>query len=217
MMDETTLATRRLVRACRKAALATTGDGGHPYVSLVTVACDVDASPILLLSTLADHTRNIVGDDRVALLFDGTDGLANPQTGPRVTLEGRIRRDGGERLRRRFLARHPKAALYAGFADFAIFRVEPGRAHWVGGFGRARWLDGGLTSEAALAAAFAADEEALLGRLNGLLAGGWRATAVDPDGCDLVRRGRYLRHDFAVPLASPEEIFKHVAVLTTKS
>lgn len=216
-MDETTLAVRRLVRGCRKAALGTTGDGGHPYVSLVTVACDVDGSPILLLSTLADHTRNIGRDQRVALLFDGTDGLANPQTGPRVTLEGRIRREDGERLRRRFLAGHPKAALYAGFADFAIFCVEPGRAHWVGGFGRARWLESGLTSDPGTAAAFAAAEEPLLGRLNGLLADGWRATAVDPDGCDLIRRGRAHRHDFAVPLAAPEEIFNHVTALTTKS
>ncbi|TAN67708.1 MAG: pyridoxamine 5'-phosphate oxidase family protein, partial [Magnetospirillum sp.] len=76
------LALRRVARGQRKAALATSLDG-RPYVSLVTVAFDHDLSPVLLLSRLADHTRNLLADPRAALLLDGTQGHANPQTGPR--------------------------------------------------------------------------------------------------------------------------------------
>ncbi|HIJ61994.1 MAG TPA: heme iron utilization protein [Rhodospirillaceae bacterium] len=217
MMAEAALAVRQLMRGCRKAALATAGEGGRPTVSLVTVAFDVDAGPILLLSRLADHTRNIDRDPRVALLFDGTGGLSNPQQGPRVTLEGSIGRDAGERLRRRFLARHPKAALYAGFADFAIFRVEPGRAHWVGGFGKARWIEQGLTCPAPVAAAFAAAEEDLLAAVNDRLGGAGRAVAVDPDGCDLRHRGRFTRRCFTASLAAPAQVMEQIDRLTTKS
>ena len=217
MTAEAALAVRQLMRGCRKAALATASEGGRPTVSLVTVAFDIDASPILLLSSLADHTRNIDRDPRVALLFDGTGGLSNPQQGPRVTLEGHIGRDPGERLRRRFLARHPKAALYAGFADFAVFRVEPGRAHWVGGFAKARWLEQGLTSPPPVAAAFAAAEEDLLAAVNARLSGADRAVGVDPDGCDLWRRGHFRRRRFAVSLEAPQQLVDRIDALTTKS
>ena len=67
---------RRLLRASATATLATTTAGGEgPYASSVTAACRHDGAPILLLSELAEHTRNIANDNRVALLCDGTGGL----------------------------------------------------------------------------------------------------------------------------------------------
>lgn len=190
--DDNRLALRRVARACRKASLATVlaDSGGAPYVSLVTVAFDHDLAPLLLLSGLSDHTRNLVADNRCSLLLDGTDGHANPQTGPRVTLTGRAARvaDDDGRLRARFLARHPGAALYAGFGDFALWRVAPDRAHFVGGFGRAVWFPApfGLRPEALVA--LGAAEPALIARANAALAGrlgAWRVAAVDADGADL--------------------------------
>ena len=80
---------RHLMRGCATATLATLGGSGWPYGSLVLVAADHDASPILLLSTLAEHTKNLLADSRVSLLFDGTAGLAEPLTGARVTVLGR--------------------------------------------------------------------------------------------------------------------------------
>ncbi|MGH6946502.1 MAG: pyridoxamine 5'-phosphate oxidase family protein, partial [Kiloniellales bacterium] len=83
---------RALVRHAQSASLSTllARDGsGHPYVSLVVVACDPAATPILLLSDLADHSRNLAADPRAALLFDGTAGLADPLAGARVALLGR--------------------------------------------------------------------------------------------------------------------------------
>lgn len=108
-------AVRRLLRNARKASLATAmSNNGAPYASLVTIATDQDGSPILLLSGLADHTRNLATEPRASLLVEETEGLDNPQTGPRATIMGAIHRitdsQERERAKRRFLARHPSAA-----------------------------------------------------------------------------------------------------------
>ena len=228
---------RSLMRACRKAALATTlpnddGGGGRPYVSLVTVATDLDGGPLLLLSRLADHTRNLDGDGRVSLLFDGTEGLANPQTGPRVTVVGRIAPGDAPRHRRRFLARHPGAALYADFADFAFRRVEVERVHWVGGFARALWLDDGVTLDRASAESFAEAEEDVLAHMNrdhadavrlyaerllGQPAGDWTLVAVDCDGCDLAAGEQVARLAFEAPASRPADLRGILAGLAARA
>src|SRR5437773_5359670 len=110
-------AARRLMRRPGHAALATSFEG-HPYVSLVATACDTDASPLLLLSDLAQHTRNLVADPRVSLLFDDTSEYPDPLSGPRLTLLGLAERCDDRRCAARFAARHPGSAAYAGFADF---------------------------------------------------------------------------------------------------
>ena len=134
---------RALLRAAGQATLATifstTGTrdrGGWPFASLVLIAHDRDGSPLLLLSDLAEHSRNIEADDRVSLLIDGTAGLADPLTGPRLTVLGRARRSH----RKGFLEAHPEAALYADFSDFSIYHVAVDSAHLVAGFGRIQWI-----------------------------------------------------------------------------
>lgn len=209
-----TIQARIVLRSRRSAALATalTTEDGWPYASLVTVACDIDGSPILLLSALSDHTRNLDQDARASLLLEDASRRANPQTGPRLTLLGRIVPDTEPRLRRRFLARHPGAALYADFSDFRIFRMEVERAYWVGGFGQARWLDAeAILADADASRALAEAEPGVLqdmndqhahlidrfaNRLLGRGGSGWRMIAVDPEGCDLVRGTGYARLAF---------------------
>src|ERR1700733_1009397 len=136
---------RQLIRGLDRATLATSlgsSEGQWPYASLVLVAADFDASPLLLISTLAEHTKNLARDARASLLFDGTQGLDDPLTGARVTVLGELRRDPDPVSRlRRFIARHPSAALYAGFKDFALYRLAVIRAHLVAGFGRIHWVD----------------------------------------------------------------------------
>ncbi len=218
--DDNRHALRGVVRSCRKAALATCldGGGGAPYVSLVTVAFDLDLSPILLLSKLADHTRNLGGDPRASLLLDGTDGHPNPQTGPRVTLTGTIAPDDTPRLRDRFLAIHPAASLYAGFGDFAIWRMTATRAHFVGGFGRAVWFDAPFGLAPVWVAAFLAGQTDMLDQLNHRHAaalaardgGGWQVTGVDPDGFDLHSGDRVDRIPAPRPMADLATVL-HVA------
>src|SRR4029453_4615859 len=101
---------RDLVRGLARAALATAlpiEGRTWPYASLVLVAVDHDLSPILLLSDLAEHSKAIAAGDRVSLLFDGTHGLGQPLTGPRVTLVGRAARTDDARRVPRFPHLHP--------------------------------------------------------------------------------------------------------------
>lgn len=209
------LALRRVVRAARKAALATLMEGA-PYASLVTVAFDLDLTPILLLSGLSDHTRNLAADPRASLLLDGTEGHPNPQTGPRVTISGRAERSGDERLRARFLARHPAAALYAGFGDFAIWRIVPERAHFVGGFGRAVWFDRPFGLDPAALERLAAAEPAWLAEINhdfAAMLAGWQVAMLDPDGVELVRGDESRRLAFRIPVVEVAEARANLAEL----
>jgi heme iron utilization protein len=219
-------AARRLLRRARSGALATAhgaadGDrGGWPYASLVTVACDCDAAPLFLLSQLADHTRNLQTDNRASLMVEEASRRINPQTGPRVSVLGRIEKSQDERHRRRFLARHPSAALYAGFADFAIYRMTIERVHYVGGFGQARWIEGrDFVWDAVSAAAIAAAEPEIIrdgnaGDIATLCArrnrsrrqDGWRIIAVDPEGCDLRRSNAIARLNFVRSAFDPASV-----------
>src|SRR5215213_3743087 len=79
---------RSLLRRSRQGALATLmTESGHPYCSLVNVATHADASPILLISRLAVHTRNILADDRVSLMLDER-AAGDPLEGARIMLMG---------------------------------------------------------------------------------------------------------------------------------
>ena len=142
MQDDAATAARRLVRTGLKASLATLDrETGHPYASLVLVATEPDGSPILLISRLALHTRNLENDGRAAILFDGTDGLGDPLAGGRVTVSGVVHRTDSPTAVRRFLARHASAQGYSAFPDFAAYALTIAKGHFIGGFGRIVGLD----------------------------------------------------------------------------
>ncbi|NQV59790.1 MAG: DUF2470 domain-containing protein [Alphaproteobacteria bacterium] len=221
---------RNLMRTHDWAALGTTmPDDGHPYASLVLVAADYDASPILLLSDLAEHARNIAADSRVSLLFDGTRNLPSPLTGARVSVQGRAVRSDDEHLRRRFLARHEDAAGYADFADFAFYQVIVERGHLVAGFGKIEWLDKGAllylepgidgmrSFEASAVSHMNQDHgDAIQHYAQNLLGAketGWIMTGCDPEGCDLRREGRVLRLDFPAPANDADSLRQQLVAL----
>lgn len=212
--EEALARARNLVRSLDKAALATLAragspEAGAPYASLIQVAFDHDGAPLVLISTLADHTKNLHADPRVSLLFDATAGLAEPLTGPRVSLQGVAAPTTDERHAARYLARFPGAAMYAGFKDFAFWRVAPGRAHQVAGFGKISWFERfAYEAPAALAQAEAeivahmnqdhAEAIGLYAKLAGESDGAWTMTGVDPEGVDIRdhARGRAARLRF---------------------
>jgi putative heme iron utilization protein len=200
---------RALARGCDRATLATlarasTPEAGAPHASLVQVAFLPDASPVLLVSKLAEHTKNLEADGRCSLLFDATAGLAEPLTGARVSLQGTARRSDDPRAAARYLARFPGASMYAGFADFGFWTVTPGRAHEVAGFGRIAWFEDFALDVAGAAALAEAETEILehmnadhaeaihlyATRLAGRASGAWTMTGVDPEGLDLREQGR---------------------------
>ena len=126
-----------LIARALKGSLATLEpQTGAPYASLVLVATGTDGAPILLLSRLALHTRNIEHDARAGLLIDGTDATGDPMAGGRVSLSGRVAKTKTPTSRERFLARHPSASGYADFPDFAFYRFDIVTAHLIQGFGR---------------------------------------------------------------------------------
>ena len=130
---------RSLLRRSRQGALATLMAGsGDPYCSLVNLASHPDGSPILLISRLALHTRNILADPRVSLMLDER-AEGDPLEGARIMLGGQAEEvTEGERelVRRRYLAAHPSAETFVEFKDFSFFVIRPRGAHLVAGFGR---------------------------------------------------------------------------------
>ena len=212
---------RRLIRRADHAALATSFEG-RPYASLVAVACDVDASPLLLLSDLAQHTKNLAAEPHASLLIDGTSGYADPLAGPRLTLLGSIERTADPAALARFISRHPSSAAYAGFADFRLYRMTVERGHLVAGFGRIAWGEAADLRFSRNAAALIAAAPDIVAHMNGdhadavalyaarLLGrggAGWRLGAIDPEGVDLGRSGdngeERARIDFPEPVLTP--------------
>lgn len=207
------------MRAADRATLATgLADSGWPYASLVLVALDHDAAPLLLVSTLAEHTKNFLTDARVSLLFDGTAGLDEPLTGARATVLGRIAKTDHPRHKARFIARHASAEGYAGFRDFACYRVAVERAHLVAGFGMIHWIEAPallappapalIEAEDGIRAHMNQDHADALdlyaARLAGKNGAGWRMTGIDPEGIDLRRGGEVARIGFAERVESAE-------------
>lgn len=212
---------RALLRGARAATLATQRDG-QPFAGLVTPAMAPDLSVLLWLSRLSEHTRQLSDEPRCALLMQGPAPDSNPQTTPRVTLTGlaeRVPAPETDRLKARWLALHPYAALYAGFADFALWRVRPQAALLVGGFAAATRLRGStLLPPPAAVAAIAAAEAEICAHMNqdhaeaveimavhlcGQAPGAWRMVAADVDGCDLAQGETLCRLDFPAPVADP--------------
>src|SRR6516164_4251822 len=101
---------KSLLRRSRQGALATLMSGsGDPYCSLVNVASYPDGSPVLLISRLAIHTKNILADGRVSLMLDER-APGDPLEGARIMLQGRaegVAKDELDVVRRRYLAVHP--------------------------------------------------------------------------------------------------------------
>jgi hypothetical protein len=212
---------RRLLRAIPVGALATLAkDTLYPFATLTSVATLHDGAPLLLLSTLAHHTVNLHADSRASLLL-AEGGKGDPLTHPRLTVVGRLTPHVDPQARKRFLRRHPKAELYADFADFGFWRLDPEAAHLNGGFARAADYAGSdLLTPVAGAADLIEAEDAILDEINAApqaywsalaAAAGedktshWRASGLDPEGLDLVSGRVGARLTFARPAQTASE------------
>lgn len=225
---------KALLRATRAGTLATLDrNTGHPFASLVNVATDLDGSPLILVSRLSTHTANLEHDGRASLLL-ASGGRGDPLAHPRLTVLGTfaavIRAAEAEaRIRRRFLARHPKSELYAAFADFSFWRMSVASAHLNGGFARAADLKGSeILTDLSGAEGLLAAEEAAVAHMNddhaeaarlyattllGSEDGPWRLTGLDPEGLDLALGDATLRLPFAERVTSAEHLRKAVVEL----
>jgi hypothetical protein len=227
-----------LLRTTRAGALATLDrNTGYPFASLVNVATDSDGSPLILISKLSTHTANLEVDSRASVLLAAT-GKGDPLAHPRLTLLGsfaQLSRDDAQepRVRRRFLARHPKSELYAGFGDFSFWRLDVVSAHLNGGFARAADLKGAdvltsisgaenlLETEAGAVAHMNEDHAEAVRlyatKLLGAEDGPWRLTGLDPEGLDLAKSDATLRLRFSVLVTTAEQLRKVVVELAAKA
>lgn len=217
---------RRLIRHIRSGVLATTlpAEGSHPatpFASLVTVAAAPDLAPLLWLSALAQHSRNLARNPRCSLLLAGPPATLNPQTAPRVTLIGTAARCEDSALLARWHALNPYAAGYAALTDFSLWRLSIEAVHAVSGFAAAARLEPALlVPDLAAVSALAAAEPAILAHCNtdhgpamdaiataaGGSKSGWRMAALDTDGFDLACGEELLRIDFSMPVRDPAEV-----------
>lgn len=118
---------------------------GWPFGSLAPFALGGDGTPIVLLSELAQHTKNLRRDPRVALFVRDPSATGDAQASWRVTVLGRARSLGPpelEEVHARYCARVPNAPSYLGTHDFTYFAIDPLRVRAIGGFGAIHWLAG---------------------------------------------------------------------------
>jgi heme iron utilization protein len=229
---------KTLLRVIRAGALATIDrNTGHPFASLVNLATDSDGSPLILISRLSTHTANLEADSRASVLMASA-GKGDPLAHPRLTLLGAFSPIAGDdpqeaRVRRRFLARHPKAELYAGFADFSFWRLAVVSAHLNAGFARAADLKAAdVLTDLAGAENLIDTEESAVPHMNedhsdavrlyatkllGAEDGAWRLTGIDPEGLDLAFGEALLRLPFPARVTTADELRKMVVGLAKEA
>jgi len=215
---------KTLLRTTRTGTLATLDrNTGHPFASLVNVATDADGAPLILVSKLATHAANLEVDGRASLLLAET-GKGDALAHPRLTVLGTfasVALEAAEepRIRRRFLAHHPKSELYAGFGDFAFWRMAVVSAHLNGGFARAADLAAAeVLTDVSDAAALIESEADAIAHMNadhaeacrlyaikllGAPEGGWACVSIDPEGIELQYGQTVLRLFFPQRVTGP--------------
>lgn len=136
---------RSLAATYVRGTLSTLNDDGYPFGSVVLYVLDDRGRPVMLLSELAEHTKNIRRDGRASVLVSSTVIPGDdPMALPRVTIVGSllpVADDELPTLRARFLEEHPSAESYVEFGDFGWWHLVPTGVRFVGGYGRMSWVD----------------------------------------------------------------------------
>ncbi|MBT9369574.1 pyridoxamine 5'-phosphate oxidase family protein [Rhizobium sp. CSW-27] len=228
--EEARIAARRLVRSARHVPLAVLDpETGFPSVSRVLLGLDLDCTPVILVSALAGHARGLKADPRCSFLA-GEPGKGDPLAHARITVFCQaepVARGGAshQRLRTRFLRRHPKAALYVDFPDFSFLRLVPIRAAMNGGFGKAYTMDG---EDLVLApphdeSGWLALEESIMIRYQDASrlasasgaseTSNCRMSGIDQAGFDIVCGNRGFRYEFDSPCPTPQAAEDYVRTI----
>lgn len=194
-----------LLHSAAYATLAThaTQSPGYPYASVLPFVVDDRQRPLLLVSALAEHTKNLLDDPRVSLSVL-TPNAVDVQAEARLTLLGDAEPvEPDPLLLARYLRYQPEAEKHLGL-DFMFFRVRPQRLRYIGGIGRMGWLS--AEDWHAAPALSLADEKCLLDTLQTAVPNGANVLGVDCFGIDYRQHGERRRRAFALtePAAVPE-------------
>lgn len=210
---------RRLLRRQQHGVLSTLSKklDGYPFGSVTPFVLDHQARPVILISTLAEHTKNIAADPRVSLLAHDTS--TDIQANARVTVVGHCTRMEDQiALRARYLRYFPGAVDYFATHDFFFYRIEPAHIRFIGGFGAIHWIEVShfVTPDNQLAS----QEDAIITHMNtdhqhnllaycrhfhGVDTSSAHMIGIDTDGFDVRAGARQLRFDFNQPVLSAQD------------
>lgn len=229
---------RTIAASANTGTLATLTADGDPWASFVTYGL-LDGAPVLCVSNLAEHGRNLTGDPRASLAVVASASESDPLASGRVTLAGAVERPTGDEAaaaRDAHLAAVEAAKYYIDYSDFTLWVLRVHRVRWVGGYGRMDSCSGADYAAAepdpvaphaagAVAHLNADHAESLLAMARAL--GGYpdatRAlcTGADRYGLDLrldTDRGiAYTRVGYAAPLREPGELRSAAVELTQRA
>jgi heme iron utilization protein len=228
-MTPTGTEARRYLRSQSYGALATVSKklAGYPFGSLVPFMLDHAARPVIFISRLAEHTRNIEADPRVSLLAH--EPTTDVQAAARLTLVGDATRvnDGVEALRGRYLNQFPGADPLFALGDFSFYRIAPVIVRFIGGFGAIHWIS--ASDYAPPANPFDADEPAIVAHMNTdhrhhlrdycrhhrqIDAREVAMTGIDCDGFEVRADGELVRFDFELPVSNAAEVRQALTIVT---
>lgn len=231
-VDSLPRAARALLAGERTGVLSTISvhRAGYPYGSVTPYAPSRRGQPIILISTLAAHTKNLLVNPRASLFIGDRVAADDPQAGGRVSLLGlaaRVPDSEAADARARYLARQPQARGYFRTHDFQLWELAVEELRLIAGFGRISWLSGAVIRRApeedplrAEAAGICAhmnqdhgDALATYCRAAGQDAAGARMVGVDAHGFDVETDGDRLRFDFPAEVATPGDVRRAVISL----
>lgn len=225
---------RALVEAQRHGVLCTahTGLGGWPFGSVVPYVLDSHGDPLVFLSDIAEHTRNVRRDGRASLFVADPAAAARPQAGARVTLLVRAAQPPTDELAAAeacYFAAFPGAVAMREAHGFHVYRLEVDQVRWIAGFGSMGWIDRAHWSgepdplaphAASIVAHMNEDHGDAIGELvaffGGVAAGRAHLTAVDRGGFTATADGRdgephEVRLPFPVACTTPDAV-RHAAI-----
>lgn len=168
-MTSLSIEARQFLRSTRSGILSTHSAkfDGYPFGSVAPFVLDHDGQPVILISSIAEHTKNIIANPKVSLLaFGGDDDL---QANARLTLLGEATQINKEDafLRARYLRYFPQAASYFDMHDFAFYRIQVQQARYIGGFGKMNWMSSNaLLTNIAPDSPLASKETAIIEHMN---------------------------------------------------
>lgn len=206
---------RQFLRSTRSGILATSSVKfeGYPFGSVAPFVLDHDGQPLLLISTIAEHTKNIIANCKVSLLvFAGAEDL---QANARLTLLGEAEQTdkNDELLKARYLRYFPSAEQYFAMHDFYFYRLQIRHARYIAGFGSMGWLEGEtfksprtplIAQEADIIEHMNTDHQVNMKsycqHYHGISPNSTEMLGIDSDGFDLRAGDRILRFSFEQPI-----------------
>lgn len=211
---------RLMLRAHRYGVLSTMSKkfDGYPFGSITPYLVDHDGSLVILISTLAEHTKNIVHDPRVSL-------ITHDQNDQRIQTQGRVTAVGNaepeldrEQTGQRYLRYFPEAQAYLAMHDFSFYRIRPVAIRYIGGFGRIHWVD--MENYAVQTYPLIEEESGVIAHMNSDHQDTMRnysrhfhdhealdveMLGIDIDGFDVRADGKVLRFDFSQPVTDAQQ------------